>query len=782
MARGLLSNKKTWASMLFEFQGELEKASCSRSSELSEDDVEALKVAKRVLGQIEEHINSTPETEKELSHLLKGIHMLLLHCAVLINVLGQEASDLTTDVAQAYKMLLRGKKKLPAMKTENDKKAVDVLVDALLALLARPSHLLRDLVETVFKLLCHIITVDSFKAIFQSIAKDDALSIEEDEDEDNSEDVLNDQANEDGGDFEEEEEEEEEEAEKEEESDPDEVADMDSPEEQKRLAAFDKKLSEFFALQKNEKKKSTAHIEAANFKTKLCDIVSTFIHHTPPESPVLLSMIVPMYDVIIESEKNKAASAFAAKLKNIFVNQLCKPKVRATAINTKAANEILLKMLRNVRNKNPKSASLASSAVFHLLKILLGIDPASASNTEELPVLLEHEEPKNEEEKKEEEGEEEEEEEEGKKPKKSKKKGEPKKNEIVMPIADKSEILPLNFGSIDVPAVQGALNYLFSEVISNRHSVQISFFGSLISLVPRVAFMLSHMLLTKGAEAKFVHWRVQAIEVFAKILKNGKEDVKVVLPLLIKPIASFFPKALHRENAKPRSLIPLIKSLKSVLFFSKRRDPEGYENLRSAIAESVKGTFTELSKHDAPSLRRFLASASNLIWGNFEDFPELVASCSKEAILEKKKLKQQAKLLKKKQKAVREESSEKRKAFAEQKLKVNQAGEEEEEDEEDMEEEGMDGQGFDAEDFDSDAGDDDFDDDDDDEGSEDFDDDDEDEDEDEMKPQKKNKSNKSPKKNAKPANPGKKTKRDEKEQKSSKKPNVDKKAKRVKKN
>ncbi|KAM9209438.1 myb-binding protein 1A [Dugong dugon] len=288
--------------------------------------------------------------------LLVGIHLFKSPA---------ESCDLLGDIQTCIEKSLEGKPRRTRSKAIDSQEPpwVEVLVEILLALLAQPSHLMRQVARSVFGHICSHLTPRALQLIL------DVLNPDKSQDEDDNVVVTDEEqpkskSRDDSDSEEEEEEEEEEESDVEEESDEearDEDVDQgfreqlmavlqagkalggaDSEDEQEEelgdeaMMALDQSLASLFAEQKlriQAKKDEKSKLQKENvlrrdFQIRVLDLVEVLVTKQP-ENPLVLELLEPLLTIIrrsMRTSSSKQEQDLLHKTARIFTHHLCRAR------------------------------------------------------------------------------------------------------------------------------------------------------------------------------------------------------------------------------------------------------------------------------------------------------------------------------------------------------------------------------------------------------------------------------------------------------------------------
>ncbi|XP_037664775.1 myb-binding protein 1A [Choloepus didactylus] len=298
--------------------------------------------------------------------LLVGIHLFKFPA---------ESCDLLGDIQTCIQRSLEGKTRRTRSKAISSQEPpwVEVLVEVLLALLAQPSHLMRQVARSVFGHICSHLTPQALQLILdvlnpeKSQDEDDNVVVTDDSDEKELENAEGQSPG--ASDGEDKEEEEKEERESSEGSDQDEESDeeardgdvdqgfrerlmevlqagkalggVDSEEEEEELGdeammALDQNLASLFAEQKlriqarkDEKNKlQREKVLRRDFQIRVLDLIEVLVTRQP-EHPLVLELLEPLLTIIrrsMRTSSTKQEQDLLHKTARIFTHHLCRAR------------------------------------------------------------------------------------------------------------------------------------------------------------------------------------------------------------------------------------------------------------------------------------------------------------------------------------------------------------------------------------------------------------------------------------------------------------------------
>ncbi|XP_030847614.1 myb-binding protein 1A-like protein isoform X2 [Strongylocentrotus purpuratus] len=307
-----------------------------------------------------------------------AFQLLFLHVGLQMFSEPKQSADILQDLQSCYK---RSQQKRRSVKKDQDEPEwVEVIVEILLSLLSKPSHLLRTVVDIAFKMVCPHMTqpalqqlldvLDPTKSNVQVGQESDEEEEEEEEEEDDEDDEDEEEEdgnmkftqlkskkpltngnghkkhkNADSDDSEEEDDEDDDDDEDEEDEDPamkeqikaalgNAAADSDGEDsgtdfelDDDAMLAHDDALSKAFKAMssRSRKSKKEASTIMLHFKLRVLDLLDIFIKRQQ-NNPLLLDLVVPLLKVIESSAGHKDNQLLAEKALNIYRNKLCKVK------------------------------------------------------------------------------------------------------------------------------------------------------------------------------------------------------------------------------------------------------------------------------------------------------------------------------------------------------------------------------------------------------------------------------------------------------------------------
>ncbi|XP_077021715.1 myb-binding protein 1A [Tamandua tetradactyla] len=317
----------------------------------------------QTLKELEAHSSEVKVTAFQHLLLLVGIHLFKFPA---------ESCDLLGDIQTCIHKSLEGKIRWTRSKAvvgSQEPPWVEVLVEILLALLAQPSHLMRQVARSVFSHICSHLTPRALQLILdvldpeKSQDEDDSLVVTDDSDEKELENVKDSDGSDSKDGEEEEEEESDQESDQGEESD-EEARDCDvdqgfreqlmavlqagkalggadSDEEEEELGdeammALDQSLASLFAQQKlriqarkdERSKLQKERVLRRDFQIRVLDLIEVLVTRQP-DHPLVLELLEPLLTIIRRSMRASSAKQeqdFLHKTARIFTHHLCRAR------------------------------------------------------------------------------------------------------------------------------------------------------------------------------------------------------------------------------------------------------------------------------------------------------------------------------------------------------------------------------------------------------------------------------------------------------------------------
>jgi DNA polymerase phi len=453
---GRMSNGNLWVYALAKYQIEVldKDQTITAVADLDDDEVVEARAAaltfvediraKRVAMESEK-VNETDKVKlqarrQRLRHL-RAFELLLSHLLVQVNVDPVETAQYIQDLIQSYNKIFETKKsKKDSKSPKKSKKAaedeedaeesgpIEVVTDILVGLLFKPSAILRDVVELVFKnVFCDQLTPAALKVLVDSIKADPASLLgggDDDEDEfDSEEEEDEEDGEEDEHEHEHEHSEEDskkgkhahkhdhdtkgskstpdkkkgkgkEESSSDSDDDDDEDDDGEAPQltvavpfveggdddsdegmTDEQMFAMDKQIISVLKANKDEKRKhKDTQQQVMHFKFRVLDLLDVFLKRQGT-NPLVFEILWPLLQVIQKTAVNRQQGSLLQRISSTFNNKLCKNKVypRGQDVDADALNALIPKFFDiavKVRRKHFLPASTRTS-----LTLCLRTDP-----------------------------------------------------------------------------------------------------------------------------------------------------------------------------------------------------------------------------------------------------------------------------------------------------------------------------------------------------------------------------------------------------------------------
>ncbi|XP_010594820.2 myb-binding protein 1A isoform X1 [Loxodonta africana] len=365
----------------------------------------------QTLKELEAHSTEVKATAFQHLLLLVGIHLFKSPA---------ESCDLLGDIQTCIEKSLEGKPRRTRSKAVDSQEPpwVEVLVEILLALLAQPSHLMRQVARSVFGHICSHLTPRALQLILDVLNPDKS----QDEDDnvvvmDDSDDKQNKSKDDSDSEEEEKEKEEEEESDDEEESDEEDrdkdvdqgfreqlmavlqagkaLGGVDSEDEEEELGdeammALDQNLASLFAEQKlriqakkDEKSKlQKEKVLRRDFQIRVLDLVEVLVTKQP-ENSLVLELLEPLLTVIrrsMRTSSSKQEQDLLHKTARIFTHHLCRARhyCHDVSNHVEALHTQVERLVQQASRQADSSVALYYfNATLYLLRVLKG-NPADA--------------------------------------------------------------------------------------------------------------------------------------------------------------------------------------------------------------------------------------------------------------------------------------------------------------------------------------------------------------------------------------------------------------------
>ncbi|XP_058139727.1 LOW QUALITY PROTEIN: myb-binding protein 1A [Dasypus novemcinctus] len=364
--------------------------------------------------------NRMLQTVKELetrSSEAKAFQHLLLLVGIHLFKSPAESCDLLGDIQVCIQKSLEGKTRRTRSKAADLQEPpwAEVLVEVLLALLAQPNHLMRQVARSVFSHICPHLTPRALQLILdvlnpeKSQEEDDNVVVVDDSEEEEKEELedAEDKKSQDGSDREDSEESEEEESEEEDrDMDVDEgfreqlmavlqagkaPGEVDNEEEEEEelgdeaMMALDQELSSIFAKQKlriqarrDEKNKlQKEKVLRRDFQIRVLDLIEVLVTKQP-EHPLVLELIEPLLLIIrrsMRASSTKQEQDLLRKTARIFMHNLCHSRhyCRNLGDSVGTLHTQVERLVQQAGHQADSSIALYYfNAAFYLLRVLKG--------------------------------------------------------------------------------------------------------------------------------------------------------------------------------------------------------------------------------------------------------------------------------------------------------------------------------------------------------------------------------------------------------------------------
>ncbi|ORX59850.1 hypothetical protein BCR36DRAFT_315879 [Piromyces finnis] len=358
--------------------------------------------AKSTINTINKKLSLT--TDKEEIIQLKAFESLLVHLIILIHIDAAEAVSNIDDIVNCYIRIFpeeTKKSKKNAAKKEDEEEAnpIEVLVDVLLSFLLKPSLLLRNLTEKVFKAFCSKLTKNAITLIINVLNPEESAAVIEennDEDEDgmdvDEEDgdiVMEDGDDDDDDDLDIDEDDDNEEVDEElrrkiqavlQKKDPNSNENLDDEEElpdldDDEMLDFDEKLAEIFKQRKiikNSRRDSKQQI--LHFKFKVLEMLDIFIKKQST-NVLVLELVMPLLHLVKQLYGSHEQQQLYERVQSLLKNKLL--KIKDYPKNDDVNTEELFNLLEEVNKfaekcSEPELCNLAGEASIFVVKVILG--------------------------------------------------------------------------------------------------------------------------------------------------------------------------------------------------------------------------------------------------------------------------------------------------------------------------------------------------------------------------------------------------------------------------
>ncbi|KAI8381420.1 DNA polymerase phi-domain-containing protein [Radiomyces spectabilis] len=371
---------------------------------------------KRLVKPTEEFIEASKKSVKAVSAQSKeaafdcverGFEILFLNVLLHGLIDESESESLLEELLDCYEKMYPKKKasdKKKSKKTteeQDEPQPIEVIVDMLVSFLTNASPVLKNSAEQVFENFSSQMTEQSLQVLLNVKLFGEDEEDEEDEDDEEDDDVemldMDDVEIEEEDDDEEEVDEEFrrkiEEAMKQQgvlAGDDDEDEELDD----EAMEAFDEKLAEVFRQKKLEKsEKKNMQYSMVHFKNNVMDLISIFIRKNPT-SPLVVSLIVPLLNVIRSTSTKSVSSQLVEKVVAFLKNRLSKANEYPKDAGDSAL-ETLKAVLDFAKHSSTKQQTeMCASLSLYLRKCIIGgtdveiDDKMSAATKERLNKMM----------------------------------------------------------------------------------------------------------------------------------------------------------------------------------------------------------------------------------------------------------------------------------------------------------------------------------------------------------------------------------------------------------
>jgi len=358
--------------------------------------------AKSTINAINKKLSAT--TDKEEIMQLKAFESLLVHLTILIHSDAAEAISNIDDIVNCYIRIFppetkRSKTKKNAKSEEEEANPIEVLVDVLLSFLLKPSLLLRNLTEKVFKAFCSKLTKNAITLILNVLNPEESANIiEENDDEDNmdvdgeEDDVIMEDGedDDDDDDLDIEDDDNDEEVDEElrrkiqavlQKKDPNNADNLDDEEEElpdlndDEMLDFDEKLAEIFKQRKiikNSRRDSKQQI--LHFKFKVLEMLDIFIKKQST-NVLVLELVMPLLHLVKQLYGSHDQQQLYERVQSLLKNRLL--KIKDYPKNDDVNTEELFNLLEEVNKfaekcNEPELCNLAGEVSIFIVKVILG--------------------------------------------------------------------------------------------------------------------------------------------------------------------------------------------------------------------------------------------------------------------------------------------------------------------------------------------------------------------------------------------------------------------------
>jgi len=321
--------------------------------------------------------------------------LLFEHMLLQLLVDPEESVSVIEELEECYK---RATSSATAAEQGDEPGWINVLVDVLVSLLARPSGLIREVVNHAFRALCPHVTKSSLAIILnvvvpKSIDKDadgeeGGVASDDDKDEDEDNDDDDDESDEedkhdDNEDVEMDEDlsskkgakledAEEDQSDEDKDGEDDDDSDGAPPATDEEMFRLDKALSEHIKLRlKDKKDRKQAETDNVHFRMRLLDLLEIFLKHSLT-SPSVCSLVVPLLDIVSNSDGHKVLNPLATRCSNILkrlYSQKQHPKNSNESEEEGSIWSVIQETFKRCLSPKPTTKTVLPQALIYLTRI-----------------------------------------------------------------------------------------------------------------------------------------------------------------------------------------------------------------------------------------------------------------------------------------------------------------------------------------------------------------------------------------------------------------------------
>nr|XP_002731208.1 PREDICTED: myb-binding protein 1A-like protein-like [Saccoglossus kowalevskii] len=517
--------------------------------------------------------------DKKLSEAY-AFQLLYLHIGLQLFTDSTQAMDIVQELHDCEKKALQKRR---SVRKKDEPEWIEVVTEILLSLLSQSSHLIRIVVDNVFKIICPHMTKEALQLLLdvldpkKSSDSESNLQIKRDSEEEEDVDDVEEQTNGNHGDVgdeeegskgeeesdeEKEEEEEEEDEEEEEEEEP--VGEVDEELRSKLMAVLgdaairpdedsdsgsensdmsdsqmfklDDALAEAFKEKLKAKNMKKEKIQAKkmmiHFKLRVLDLLDIFIKRQPA-NPLVLSLLHPLLLTIKPALNRKEENVLAEKASALYKNKLCRMRKYPHSIHEKCEDlhqdiEDFIQLVYKAPSVH--FVSLVSAGTLFMMRVLKG----NTAVQEPSPVKTRsHRENKN-------------------KQSKSKDTGD---NKEILGILDVRRVIAL---------YRNALNDFLSKRQSRLHPV---LFTELIERLPELGWYLADLLVKYVKDGVQLYRKIQASKMLAMLMsRSAFTDSSMSWAEFSTAVSSTVQEIIintieDESNAKPKYLLELLRMM-----------------------------------------------------------------------------------------------------------------------------------------------------------------------------------------------------------------------------